>query len=87
MEHNKIYIKRNSPTNLTQSEKHVWYLHNCPDYKISQTNSLKQKKICECGSEVSARNMATHKKSYKHDVALKNKNHNMDQQMNITIMI
>ena len=86
MENNKN-IKRNSPHNLTPAEKHLWYLHNCPDYKNNQINSKKQKKICECGAQVSSRNMATHKNTFKHDMALKNKNHNMDQQMNITIMI
>ena len=65
-------IKRNSPIPSTnKTESHQWYMHNIPEYKINATNYLKTKSICNCGCVVSNRNMATHQKSYKHDVLMK----------------
>ena len=72
----KIYKKRNSPTNTNKTESHQWYMHNVPEYKINAINYLKTKSICNCGCVVSNRNMATHQKSYKHDVLMKQMNIN-----------
>ena len=72
----KFYIKRNSPKAESRTASHQWYMHNVPEYKINSTNYLKTKSICDCGCVISNRNMATHQKSYKHDVLLAQKNNN-----------
>lgn len=72
----KVYIKRNSPKFNNPIEQHRWYMDSFEEYKINGTKYLKTKSLCECGCSVSNRNMATHKKSYKHDVLLAQRNNN-----------
>ena len=40
------------------------------EHKEEKTTKLKKKQLCECGCYVSLRNMATHKKSQKHDLLM-----------------